>query len=203
MNLAHARALHERSGDDPRWCSTCTGEEWPCSTALALGATGYSAWDDDATPADPRPVGACPDQREYSVGAFTGRTSCIYLHNHTGAHRDDTGTTWTFTTAAGLLLIPENFDPPTVTTTPDNPHDRPVFVNHDPCTDRPGCMLHRGHDGDHIRPDTPAAGRTIHEDRCWERDLTGQAGEIGPCVMRRNHTGQHCNPNGIRWDDSQ
>jgi hypothetical protein len=136
LDLAHARSLHERSGDDPRWCSTCTGEEWPCSTALALGATGLSAWGD--TPCEPP-----PNTREDPECSF-------------------------------------------------------VFINDDPCP-CPGCMLHREHDATHVFPVDTSAGKRMYENRCWEHQDIPES-VVGPCVMAKGHGGQHCNPNGIRWN---
>lgn len=60
MNLAEARRLHDRCPHDPGNCTTCRTEEWPCPTALALGATGRSEWED--APEETRnayPVGDC------------------------------------------------------------------------------------------------------------------------------------------------
>lgn len=50
FDLATARALHERCPYDPQHCTTCRTEEWPCATALALGATGRSEWTGPTAP---------------------------------------------------------------------------------------------------------------------------------------------------------
>lgn len=100
MNLAHARALHERSGDDPRWCSTCTGEEWPCSTALALGATGRSEWTDDTTS---QIIDLCEAVRYDSSHA-----RCVLAAAHSTDHKDRHGGTWGDCTANPLCIRPAN-----------------------------------------------------------------------------------------------
>lgn len=52
LDIEAARRLHDRGENDPRHCDTCTDPAgthpiyWPCPTAIALGATGHSEWDD-------------------------------------------------------------------------------------------------------------------------------------------------------------
>lgn len=53
LDLTAARALHDRDPNNPDACPTCIDPEnphqmarWPCATALALGATGRSEWED-------------------------------------------------------------------------------------------------------------------------------------------------------------
>lgn len=41
-----------------------------------------------------RPIGACAATREWKIGIFTTSSTCIYGHDHTGAHRTKNGETW-------------------------------------------------------------------------------------------------------------
>lgn len=54
LDIEAARRLHDRGENNPAHCDTCTDPAgthpvyWPCPTAVALGATGRSEWDDAA-----------------------------------------------------------------------------------------------------------------------------------------------------------
>lgn len=57
LDLNAARALHDRDPNNPEACPTCTSDtdphqmaRWPCTTALALGATGRTEWQNDVDP---------------------------------------------------------------------------------------------------------------------------------------------------------
>lgn len=60
LNLDEARRLHDRDPGNPARCAIChyiDGDNWPCATATALGATGRSEWLD--THPDTNPDGPC------------------------------------------------------------------------------------------------------------------------------------------------
>lgn len=86
LDLNEARQLHDRDPDDPGHCLTCRDDTgacvpWPCPTAIALGATGRSEWD-DASPNRCGSTGGDPEAR------------CIHTTGHTAMHTNPLGDLW-------------------------------------------------------------------------------------------------------------
>jgi hypothetical protein len=79
LDLNAARALHDRDPGDPARCRIChviDGGNWPCDTAVALGATGRTEWED----ATPGLCGHTPEGIGFTV------TPCNQADGHTGSH---------------------------------------------------------------------------------------------------------------------
>lgn len=90
LNLAEARRLHDRDPNNPARCAIChyiDGDNWPCATAIALGATGRSEWLDthpDTNHDGPCTCGHVPDGIGFNV------TPCTLPMSHTGDHANRT-----------------------------------------------------------------------------------------------------------------
>lgn len=126
LDLNEARRLHDRDPNNPEACPTCIHPEnphqmarWPCATALALGATGRSEWENQPA-AHHQPVCKCGHARgthkqdvlcrncgcatydayipcgtETGLRLFPGDGDrCPQQAGHTGAHTDENGVTW-------------------------------------------------------------------------------------------------------------
>lgn len=94
--LTAARALHERNPNDPLTCETCSTNDryttWPCATAWALGATGYSEW---ATP-EPKPCGEIRTEPDDNINREDGfiHYPCVIDAGHTSKHYDRDNDSW-------------------------------------------------------------------------------------------------------------
>lgn len=95
MNLTEGRRLHDRDPNNPAHCATCTTGngmplEWPCLTAIALGATGRSEWTNGPTiePADSIDPSTCGNQTMH----YTLKP-CAQPKGHTDDHGDSWGNT--------------------------------------------------------------------------------------------------------------
>jgi hypothetical protein len=101
--LTAARALHDRKPNDPRDCATCidsmaNGIPWPCPTARALGATGWTEWATGRTEWQPTPP---PQQCHHTNPNYQTDYPCALPHNHPPVlpnghriHIDKDGDTW-------------------------------------------------------------------------------------------------------------
>ena len=101
--LEAARALHDRDPINPGNCATCRGDgmqefaDWPCPTAIALGATGRSEW--AAPEPDPAFCGAISDERDGApmLGGpeiVHADLPCTLDAGHASQHQDKNGDCW-------------------------------------------------------------------------------------------------------------